>query len=157
MFNSPEELSQKIRLGEDTSIEFKAVRFRGGRVSDPSRNALADELAAIANTHDGVLVLGVDDMTRDIVGISIDGLEVVERYVYEICNESITPPVPFRSFRMQLPDSTGELQPVLTVEIPRSLFVHRSPGDISFGKEAQNERCHPITWRGCSSSEAKSD
>ena len=128
MFNSPEELLQKIRLGEDTSLELKAVRFRGGRVSGPRRDELADELAAIANTHDGVLVLGVDDKTRDIIGIPVDSLETVERYVYEICNESIKPPVLFRSFRMQLPDSTGALQAVLKIEIPRSLFVHSSSG-----------------------------
>ena len=69
MFDSPEELLRKIHLGEDTSLELKAVRFRGGQVAGPGRNELADELAAIANTHDGVLVLGVDDRTRDIVGL----------------------------------------------------------------------------------------
>ena len=71
MFNSPDELLHKIRLGEDTSLELKAVRFRGDRVSGPRRDELADELAAIANTHDGVIVLGVDDKTRDIIGIPI--------------------------------------------------------------------------------------
>ena len=128
MFDSPEELLRKIHLGEDTSLELKTVRFRGGQVSGPRRNELADELAAIANTHDGVLVLGVDDKTRDIVGIPLDRLEDVERYVYEICNDLIKPPVLFRSFRLQLPNSTGDLQAVLKVEITRSLFVHRSSG-----------------------------
>lgn len=128
MFDSPEELLRKIRLGEDTSLELKAVRFRGDRVSEPRRDDLADELAAIANTHDGVLVLGVDDIARDILGIPADRLDAVERYVYEICNESIRPPVVFRSFRMELPDSAGVSQPVLKVEVPRSLFVHKSPG-----------------------------
>lgn len=128
MFDSPGELLRKIHLGEDTSLEFKSVRFRGSQVAGPGRNELADELAAIANSHDGVLVLGVDDRTRDIVGIPQDLLEEVERYVYEICNDLITPPVLFRSFRLQLPNSTGTLRPVLKVEIPRSLFVHRSPG-----------------------------
>ena len=128
MFDSPEELLRKIHLGEDTLLELKTVRFRGGRVSAPGRNELADELAAIANTHDGVLVLGVDDRTRDIVGIPQDRLEDVERYVYEICNDLIKPPVLFRTFRLQLPNSTGDLQAVLKVEIPRSLFVHRSSG-----------------------------
>ena len=128
MFNSPEELLRKIHLGEDTSLELKTVRFRGGQVSGPGRNELADELAAIANTHDGVLVLGVDDKTRDIVGIPLDRLEDVERYVYEICTDLIKPPVLFRSFRLQLPSSTGDLHAVLKVEIPRSLFVHRSSG-----------------------------
>ncbi|MDA2937212.1 putative DNA binding domain-containing protein [Acidobacteria bacterium AH-259-A15] len=142
MFNSPEELLQKIRLGEDTSLELKTVRFRGDRVAEPRRDELADELAAIANTHDGVLVLGVDDKTRDIGGIPVDRLEAVECYVYEICNESIKPPVLFRSFRMQLPDSTGAFQPVLKVEIPRSLFVHESPGGY-FHRQGSSKRKMP--------------
>jgi len=142
MFDSPEELLQKIRLGEDTSLELKTVRFRGNRVAEPRRDDLADELAAIANTHDGVLILGVDDKTRDIGGIPVDRLEAVERYVYEICNESIKPPVLFRSFRMQLPDNTGALQPVLKVEIPRSLFVHESPGGY-FHRQGSSKRKMP--------------
>ena len=143
MFNSPEELLQKIRLGEDTSLELKAIRFRGDRVSGPKRNELADEFAAIANTHDGVAVLGVDDKTRDIIGIPLDHLDVVERFVYEICNESITPPVQFRSFRLQLPDATGTLRPVLNVEIPRSLFVHRSPGGYFFRQGSSKREMPP--------------
>ncbi len=142
MFDSPEELLQKIRLGEDTSLELKTVRFRGNRVAEPRRDELADELAAIANTHDGVLVLGVDDKTRDIGGIPVERLEAVERYVYEICNESIKPSVLFRSFRMQLPDSIGALQPVLKVEIPRSLFVHESPGGY-FHRQGSSKRKMP--------------
>jgi len=128
MYDSPEELLRHIRLGEDTSLELKAVQFRGERVSDPRRDDLADELAAIANTHDGVLVLGVDDKSREVLGIPIDRLEAVERLVYEICNESIKPPVLFRSFRMELADAEGDLRPVLKVEVPRSLYVHESPG-----------------------------
>ncbi|MCE2440450.1 MAG: putative DNA binding domain-containing protein [Candidatus Latescibacteria bacterium] len=143
MFNSQEELLQKMRLGEDTSLELKAVRFRGDRVSGPRRDELADELAAIANTHDGVIVLGVDNKTRDIIGIPIDHLDVVERFVYEICNESITPPLHFRSFRLQLPDATGNLRSVLNVEIPRSLFVHRSPGGYFFRQGSSKREMPP--------------
>ena len=142
MFDTPEELLEKIRLGEDTSLELKAVRFKGHRVAEPKRDDLADEIGAIANTHDGVLVLGVDDKTRDIEGILLDRLEAVERYVYEICNESIKPPVLFRSFRMQLPDKTGVLQPVLKVDIPRSLFVHESPSGY-FHRQGSSKRKMP--------------
>ena len=143
MFDSPEELLRKIHLGEDTSLELKTVRFRGGQVSGPGRNELADELAAIANTHDGVLVLGVDDKTRDIVGIPLDRLEDVDRYVYEICNDLIKPPVLFRSFRLQLPNSTGDLQAVLKVEITRSLFVHRSSGGYLLRKGSSRREMPP--------------
>ncbi len=142
MFDSPEELLQKIRLGEDTSLELKTVRFRGNRVSEPRRDDLANELAAIANTFDAALVLGVDDKTREIEGIPLEHLEAVERYVYEICNESIKPPVLFRSFRVKLPDNTGALQPVLKVEIPRGLFVHESPGGY-FHRQGSSKRKMP--------------
>ena len=128
MFDTQEELLRQIRLGEDTSLEFKAVRFRGANVSTPKRDELADEIAAIANTHDGVLVLGVDDKTRDIIGIPIGHLEAVERFIFEICSDSVEPPVLFRSFRMELADGAGVLQPVIKIEIPRSLFLHKSPG-----------------------------
>ncbi len=142
MFDTPEELLRKIRLGEDTSLELKTVHFRGQRVSEPKRDDLADELAAIANTHDGVVVLGVDDKTRDIAGIPADQLEIVERYLYEICNESIKPPVTFRSFRFELPDSAGVARPVLKVEVPRSLFVHKSPGGY-FHRQGSSKREMP--------------
>jgi ATP-dependent DNA helicase RecG len=128
VFDSAEELLRKIRLGEDTSLELKRVAFRGQKVVEPKRDDLADELAAIGNTHDGAIILGVDDKTREVEGIPLDRLELVERFVYEICNDSINPPLHFRSFRTELPDAAGDPQPVLKVEVPRSLFVHRSPG-----------------------------
>ena len=128
MLNSPEELLRKIRLGEDSSLELKDVRFRGKQIVAPSRDKLANELASMANTNDCVVVLGVDDKTREITGIPAGSVDAVERYVFEICNDSITPPVFFQSFRMELPDSTGTPKIVLKIEVQRSLFVHKSPG-----------------------------
>lgn len=128
MYDSPEELLRKIGLGEDTSLELKAVVTRGDRVVAPQRNDLADEIAAMANTADCVLVLGVDDKTKEILGIPRDKLEATERLVFEICNDSIHPPVRFRDYRMELPDSTGALQAVLKVDIPQGLHLHKSPG-----------------------------
>ena len=142
MFDSPEELLKKIRLGEDSSLELKAVTFRGERVSGPSRDDLADEIAAIANTTDGVLVLGVDDKTREVLGVSVGRLELLERFLYEVCSDSITPPVVFRTFRMELPDSTGTSRPILKVEIPRSLFVHESRGGY-FHRQGSSKRKMP--------------
>jgi len=143
MFDSTEELLQKIRLGEDTPLELKAVRFRGKKVDGPSRDDLSDEIAAIANTFDGVLLLGVDDKTREIVGIPVDRLDAVERFIFEICEQSIKPPVAFRIFRIELPDSTGTLQPILKVEIPRSLFVHESMGGYFYRQGSSKRKMPP--------------
>ena len=139
MFERVEELLRKIRLGEDNSIELKAVTFRGDRVDGPPRNALADEIGAIANTHDAVLVLGVDDRTKDVIGIPIEKLDLVEDFVREICNDSIEPPVIIKTFRIELPDTSGEMKPVLKIEIPRSLFVHKSPGGY-FHRQGSSKR-----------------
>ena len=100
MFDSREELLRKIRLGEDTPLELKVVRFRGEKIDGPSRDDLSDEIAAIANTIDGVLLLGVDDKTREIEGIPIEKFDTLERYIFEICEQSIKPPVVFRAFRI---------------------------------------------------------
>lgn len=142
MFDSIDELLRKIQLGEDTSLELKAVRFKGDRVAAPARDDLASEIAAVANTHDGVIVLGVDNKTREIEGIPVERLEAVERFVFEVCNESIKPPVMFRSFRIELPDQSGAMRAVLKVEIPRSLFVHESPGGY-FHRQGSSKRKMP--------------
>lgn len=128
MFDSPEELFEKIQLGEDSFLELKQVRFTGKRVSSPPRDALADELAAFANSRGGVCVLGVDDKTRKAVGIPVARLDAVEDYVREVCSDSIEPPVVPQIERLFLTDATGQKQPVIRVEVTRSLFVHKSPG-----------------------------
>ena len=142
MFDSPTELLRKIRLGEDTALELKAVTIRGDRMARPRRDDLADEIAAMANTASAVLLLGVDDKNRDIIGIQIEHLEVVERAVYEICNDTIKPSVAYRAYRLELPDSTGELKAVLRIEIPRSLYVHKSPGGY-FRRQGSSKREMP--------------
>ena len=124
----PEQLLQRIRLGEDNSIEFKEVTFAGGKIRGPGRNELADELAAFANGRGGTLVLGVDDKTREVVGIPEDRQDLVERYVAEVVHDAIDPPLYPDIDWYELPDAAARKRPVLRVEIPRSLFVHRSPG-----------------------------
>ena len=128
MFDNRKELIDKIRLGEDTFLEYKEVRFAGGRVTEPNRNSLADELAAFANRRGGVFVLGVEDDTREILGIPLDRLDLVERFVNGICHDSIDPPLVPIVERLWLPTTTGEDVAVIKIEVPRGFFVHKSPG-----------------------------
>jgi len=130
MFDNPTDLIDKIRLGEDSFLELKEVRFAGEkvkRVMAPHRDSLADELAAFANSRGGVCVLGVDD-DREVLGIGLDQLDIVEDFVRELCVSIITPPLAPVIERLSLPSSTGEMLPIIKIEVPRSLFVHRSPG-----------------------------
>ena len=126
--NSSDDLDRRIRLGEDSELELKRVLLSGARVTDPARSDLADELAAFANGRGGTLVLGVDDKTRELLGLPIEHLDAVEGWVREICNDSVKPSIDARIRKFELPDSTGRLVPLIRVDVERSLFVHKSPG-----------------------------
>ena len=126
--NPAGDLARRIRLGEDSALELKSIVLAGGRVKGPSRNEFADELAAFANTRGGTVVLGVYDEHREVQGIPLDSLDVVEGWTREICNDSVKPALDADIYKMELEDVHGQPVPVLRIEIPRSLFVHRSPG-----------------------------
>ena len=128
MFDGRRQRLEAIRLGETTFLEFKEVRFAGGKVRGPERRDLADEMAAFANGRGGVCVLGVSDVSREIVGIPEDRVQQVVALVREVCTDSIEPPLAPVIDTLRLPSDTGEELPVVKVEIERSLFVHRSPG-----------------------------
>jgi len=128
MFNDPADLLEKIRMGEDSYLELKAVRFAGEKMTGPRADDLADELAAFGNFVAGVVVLGVDDKTRNVEGIPDERLDAVEIVVRQVVNDAIKPPLPVLIERLRLPDLEGTPHAVLRIDVPRSLFVHRSPG-----------------------------
>ena len=128
MFDSELELLRQIQLGEDSRLELKEVRFAGDKVVGPTRDTLADELGAFANAEGGVCVLGVSDNPREVTGVPLEKLDALENFVRDICAQSIDPQLLIRIERMRLTNAFGEEVPVLKLSLPRSLFVHRSPG-----------------------------
>ena len=121
-------LMRRIELGEDSTLELKSVVLSGNAVKGPQRRDFANELAALANSRGGTVVLGVDDKTRCVQGIPLDGLDVVEGWVREICNDSIKPALDADILRAELENEDGNPVPVIRVDVDRSLFVHKSPG-----------------------------
>jgi ATP-dependent DNA helicase RecG len=123
-----ENLLIRIRLGEDSTLELKRILLTGDRITAPHRDDFADELAAFANGRGGTIVLGVDDKTREILGIPSERLDAVEGWVREICNDVIKPALDASIRKIELLDAAGKLVPVIRIDAERSLFVHRSPG-----------------------------
>lgn len=122
-----ERLLQRIRLGEDSTLELKKLVLRDeGKTIEPHSDGVSDELAALANARGGMLILGVDDKTREISGIAIAQLDRVEAWLTAICNDRIKPPLDVVTCHVELPDAQGVLQPVIVVEVPQSLWVHQS-------------------------------
>ena len=143
MFDSKTELQDKIRLGEDSFLEYKEVRFAGSRVQKPHRDSLADELASFANSRGGVFVLGVDDKTHEVLGIPLEHLDTVEQYVSEIVQDSIKPPLHPVIERLELPDASSRERPVIRIEVQPSLYVHESPRGYLHRVGSSNRRMEP--------------
>lgn len=118
----------RIRLGEDSTLELKRVVLRSPeKIEGPHPDSLADELAAMGNAQGGTLILGVDDKTKQVFGISYEALDNVEKWLAEICQTRIHPPLDIATQHIELPDDAGQLQPVIVATVPRSLMVHKSP------------------------------
>ena len=128
MFETTEELLNQIRLGEDSSLELKDLKYKGNQVNEPHRNSMADELAAMANTANGVFVLGVDDKSKTVVGIPEDKLDIVETWIRGICNDLIIPQLFCRIRKIPVIDENGIDKIIIRVDVPKSLYVHQSPG-----------------------------
>ena len=122
------ELMFHLRLGEDSSIEFKAIVFEGNKPKSPNRDSMAHEIAAFANGQGGKLLLGVEDKTRDVVGIDDDKVALTEEWIVNLSQRNIEPPVKIHTRLLQLPNRQGELKTVVYVEVPRSISVHQSAG-----------------------------
>jgi hypothetical protein len=129
MLEDINQLLAQIKLGEDSILEFKAIEFNGDKIDGPHRNSMADELAAMANTHTGVILLGIDDQSKNIVGIPLDRLDKVETWLRAICNDLIDPPLDcvIRKKIVNTTEAASE-KIIIRIDVPRSLFVHQSPG-----------------------------
>ena len=127
MLDSTAALLKQITLGEDSSLELKRVEFKGEHISAPHRSSLADEMAAMANSNTGVIVLGIDDKTKTISGIPLEKLDAIETWVRDIANDQITPPLQCRIRKLAVQTSTAKETALVKIDIPRSLFVHQSP------------------------------
>ena len=141
------ELIRRIRLGEDSSLEYKQIFFAGSRVTDPRRQKIADTLAGLANGRGGTFVLGIHDKTREILGIPPARLDVAESWIREICNDLIKPPLDDADLRkVEVPRDAGTLVAIIRVDVPRSLFVHESPGGYfrRFGGTTQRLRAESL-------------
>lgn len=123
-----QELLFHIRLGEDSSIEFKEVAIEGQRIAGPHKDSMAHEIAAFANGQGGRILLGVEDRTRNVIGIEDRNVAKVEEWIVNISQQSIQPPVKLDTRILQLPNRDGDLKTVIYVEIPRSIMVHSSSG-----------------------------
>ncbi|MDR2209981.1 MAG: putative DNA binding domain-containing protein [Spirochaetaceae bacterium] len=128
MYDSIVELKKQLLLGEDSTFETKEVICKGNAVAAPHRNSMADELAAMANTNGGTVVLGIQDKTHEISGLPLDKLDSIETWLRTIVNDMIDPPLKCGIQKLFIQTGSESEKPILKMSIPKSIFVHKSPG-----------------------------
>jgi predicted HTH transcriptional regulator len=127
MYDSIDRLKKQLLLGEDSTFETKDIQYKGNAVSSPHRASMADELAAMANTNGGAVVLGIHDKTREISGLPLDKLDTVETWLRNIINDLIDPPLKCSIQKLFIQTESGDEKPIIKINIPKSIFVHKSP------------------------------
>ena len=132
MYDSMAELLREIGAGEDMYLEFKEVVFRDSapRFTDEETRApeaIARVLCAFANAEGGVLVFGVSKH-REVVGVPSDKMDALEQWVVNVALHDCEPPVYIIPDRKLLPDARGADRLCLKVDVPKSIYVHRTGG-----------------------------
>jgi predicted HTH transcriptional regulator len=122
-----EKLLKQISLGEDSHIELKNLEYSGNTITGPHRNSMADEMAAMANAHGGMIILGVDDKSHLVTGLPLEKLDLSETWLRNIANDLINPPLECSIRKLYVQPDTNE-KAVIKIDVLRSIFVHKSPG-----------------------------
>ena len=122
MIHSNEQIRHQLDLGEDSLWEFERIEFAGSHPRSPSRNDLADEITAFANSDGGTLLCGVTDEGR-IQGMTREQLVALDALLVEVATDTIKPAVRISTFHRELDDKR-----FLVLDVPRSDSQHDSPG-----------------------------
>ena len=125
MTDKSKNIKDLLNLGEDSNREFNQVEFSGSRVKSPSRNELADEIAAFANSRGGELWCGITDKGEmQEQDISREQIVALDALLVEVSTDSIKPAARIRTEHKQTVDGKR----FLIAEIPEGEAQHDSPG-----------------------------
>ena len=137
MYDTVDELLAEILAGEDSFLDLREVVFKGKQAQFAAKNSgsgnkaqteLAKDLCCFANTEGGVIVFGVRD-DRERVGIPEDRMADLQQFIVNIAQNNIDPPMGHLLLfnRVLLPDSKGNAQLCLKLEIKKALYSIHAP------------------------------
>lgn len=79
------EIKELCALGENSKVQFKL------RIDNPSK--IAAEIVAFANYRGGTILIGVEDKTGEIVGLTYDEIQQISRDIGNVANNCVRPTV----------------------------------------------------------------
>ena len=124
MAYSNKDIQRQLKLGEDSTWEFKSVEFAGNHPKSPARDDWADEIAAFANANGGVLLCGVTD-DGQVQGMSREQIVALDSLLVEVSSDAIKPAVRISTYHRQLADGKS----FLLVTVPEGDAQHETRGE----------------------------
>lgn len=98
-------LRRLIKGGETTTVEFK--------VAIPRPVEMAERLCGMANAQGGMIIIGVEDIERKVVGVSDERMAMTKDVILRAARQIIKPAIdekptgwPFREYRTSI-DRSG--------------------------------------------------
>jgi len=79
------EILELIQKGESSTVQFKERL--------PNQDSLAQEMVAFSNVDGGIILIGVNDKTGALNGLSYDEIQSTNRKLVEIASQSVFPSI----------------------------------------------------------------
>lgn len=132
-------VTNKIR--EQFDVEYKKQHYGNG---DSERRNLCGDVAALANTAGGVLILGIDEdhhaQAKEVVGVAIDDAQI--RRILQIVAAGVSPVPMFDIHPVSDPDPGHQGRGVLVVAVSRSV---RQPHAVLVDEKLRYPKRHGTT------------
>lgn len=91
------ELLDIIQQGESSSVQFKERL--------PHIDSLAQEMSAFSNTEGGKIIIGVNDKTGDLNGLSFQEIQAINQQLVNAASQSVFPPIIIKTETVKVNDS----------------------------------------------------
>lgn len=122
------ELLDIIGKGETSQVQFKA--------NVTNEQSIAQEMVAFANTKGGTILIGVDDKTWDIIGLTDDDLRRLTNLLVNASSQHIKEPIFIETDTIEY-----EGKKVLIVSVPEGIAKPYKDNDgVIFMKNGANKR-----------------
>lgn len=122
------ELLDIISKGETSKVQFKA--------NVTNEQSIAQEMVAFANTKGGTILIGVDDKTWDIIGLTDDDLRRLTNLLVNASSQHVKEPIFIETDTIEF-----EGKKVLIVRVPEGVAKPYKDNDgIIFMKNGANKR-----------------
>lgn len=79
------ELKELIRKGESSYVQFKERL--------PHQDSLAQEMVAFSNSKGGLLVIGVNDKSGSLNGLTFEEIQATNQQLVNVASQSVFPPI----------------------------------------------------------------